>query len=144
MIRQEKKQTLTLEQILLLITTVVCALAVLFAIAVQVWFTPKQIAERRLDALAREYYNVYLYPQFANSDEDLKLAFAKYVDTGMPVTYLRQLLLFNNGAHSDELSIFQNEKFYCNTNSTGVRYYPRMPYGPQDYDVEFYYDCEEK
>lgn len=144
MIRQEKRQTLTLEKIILLVSTSICALAVFFALVIEVNFTPKQIAERRLDKLAREYYKIYLYPQFANSGRDLGEIFAEYQDSGLPITFLRQLLLYNNGAHRDELSTFQNDKYYCNTNSTGVQYYPRAPYGPQDYEINFIYDCEEK
>lgn len=143
MIRQEKKQTLTLEKILLLIVTIACILVVLFTMMLQVWFTPKQRAERRLEELAREYYTIYLYPQATESGKKPAEIFANYSDTGMPATHLRQLLLYNNGAHQDELTMFQNDKYYCDTNSTGVKYYPKEPYGPQDYEMEFYYNCEE-
>ena len=104
--------------------------------------SPQEKAEIELQQIADAYYVEYLYPRLLGDiNNDPAPILADYTEGGVPATYLRQLLHYNNDEHADKASVF--EKLGCDTNSTGVRFFPQEPYGPRDYTVVYLWQCEE-
>lgn len=94
---------------------------------------PSLRAERKLNQIADDYYIEYLYPRIVeNNFENPGEKLAKYVESGAPTVYLRQLLHFKD----DEKLAKVFDEAECDTNSTSVRFYPVEPYGPRDYTVQ--------
>lgn len=104
------------------------------------YLTPEQEAQVKMQELADDYYTEYLYPQLLGSlDADPKEALERYAETGIPTTYLRQLLHYGDGSHAKYEVYFT--PVGCDTNVTGVKYFPLEPYGPNDYQTTFYWQC---
>lgn len=124
---------------------IVCASVLLIGVsfcvkAAQV--SPQEQAEQELARISHEYYLTYVYPHLLGTLEtDPEEAFSPYAQPGIPTTYLRQLLHHNNDEYIDSAPIF--ERLGCDTNRTGVRYYPVAPYGPKDYTVTYIWNCED-
>lgn len=106
--------------------------------------SPAERADKELKKLADDYYVEYLYPRLLGGkmDEDPTPAMEIYDDAGVPTTYLRQLLHYNDDEKIGSAEIFSD--IACNTNTTGVRYFPYAPYGPTDYTVTYIWQCEKK
>lgn len=106
--------------------------------------SPAERADKELKKLADDYYVEYLYPRLLGGrvNEDPTPAMEIYDDMGVPTTYLRQLLHYNDDEKIESADIFA--AVACNTNSTGVRYFPYAPYGPKDYTVVYIWQCEGK
>ena len=123
---------------------VVATIAVLIAVCTIFRDSPSERAEKELQKLADDYYVEYLYPRLLGGrmNEDPTAAMEIYDETGVSTTYLRQLLHYNNDEKIDSAEIF--EALGCNTNATGVRYFPYAPYGAKDYTAEYYWFCEGK
>ncbi len=102
--------------------------------------TPQEKAEHELKRLADVYYTEYLYPQIQRSTKDVQANLKQYDEVGIPQVYLRRLLHYNNDEQIGSSGIF--EAVGCNTNYTGVRYFPKEPYGPRDYEVFFTWHCD--
>lgn len=104
--------------------------------------TPQEKAEAELEKIANAYYTEYLYPRLlGNLDNDPKTVLQVYYEVGVPTTYLRQLLHYNNDEYADSAKYF--ERLGCDTNNTGVKFFPVEPYGPRDYTVTYSWKCEE-
>lgn len=102
---------------------------------------PVKRSHHELERLANAYYIEYYYPHSLGKYLDQPETILKdYVEQGLPVVRLRQLLLYNNGQHADSIDVFTNSTYTCDTNSTYVRYYPFEPYGPRDYTLKLYTD----
>ena len=117
----------------------VAAVVIGLALSLQRMDAPAARAQKRLAAIADDYYVEYVYPRLTEAGTQPELL-AEYADSGVPMTYLRQLLLYNDSEHRDEAEIF--EAAACDTNATGVRYYPVEPYGPHDYTASFVWQCD--
>ncbi len=119
---------------------------VAIAIAVCTIFrdSPAERADKELKKLADDYYVEYLYPRLLGGrvNEDPAPAMKRYDETGVPTTYLRQLLHYNDDEKIGSAEVFS--AVACNTNMTGVRYFPYAPYGPKDYTVTYIWQCEGK
>ena len=115
------------------------ALAIGLALSVQLLDSPAERAQKRMSALADDYYVEFLYPRLTNGGAETE-KLVDYAKSGVPMTYLRQLLHYNNGEHAEEAEIFETAG--CDTNATGVRYYPVEPYGPRDYTASFVWQCD--
>ena len=92
--------------------------------------------------IANDYYLTYLYPRLMGASKDLEQAFKKYDKVGVPTVYLRQLLHYNDDQYAETAETFATVG--CDTNQTGVRYYPKEPYGPHDYEVKYLWECNAK
>lgn len=104
------------------------------------YMTPEEEAETMMKRLADDYYVEYLYPQMLGSlDADPKEVFERYAELGVSMTYLRQLLNYGDGSHAKYATYF--EPVGCDSNATGVKYYPVEPYGPDDYRVTYMWRC---
>ncbi len=121
----------------------VASLAVIISLFTIFQDSPAERADKELQRLADAYYTEYLYPRLLGGriNDDPTSAMKIYDETGVPTTYLRQLLYYND-KNAGLAEVFT--AIDCNTNSTGVRYFPFAPYGPKDYKVEFIWKCDKK
>lgn len=139
---KKTKHIIGLEEKLLIVILVVSGAMIIAAFFMQLIPTPSEVANADLEEMANDYYLTYLYPRLMMADKDLNKAFEKYDLNGVPTIYLRQLLHYNEGQFKDRKANFQ--EVGCNTNQTGVRYYPKAPYGPHDYEVQYIWQCSNK
>ena len=125
-----------------LLGIVACStLLIVIALCTGFFKTPQEKAEAELEKIANSYYTEYLYPRLlGNLDNDPKAVLEVYYQTGVPTTYLRQLLHYNNDEHAKSERYF--DCLECDTNTTGVRFFPVEPYGPHDYTVTYIWQCE--
>ena len=116
---------------------------VFFNLGAHAIFDPKKLAENELQRLAKDYYENYYYDVFTQKipEGDFNLAFTTYSEYGFPKTYLRELLLFDDGRNATSRAYFDGQ-YYCNTNQTAIQIIPYPPYGRTDYEVKYTYDCE--
>lgn len=136
------KRTFDLEEKLLLGIVAVSGVMIIAAFLLKLLPTPSERANAKLTEMANDYYLTYLYPRLMVGGQNLEQAFEKYDARGVPTVYLRQLLHYNDGQYANLRTTF--EEAGCDTNQTGVRYYPKAPYGPHDYDVQYYWECGTK
>lgn len=122
---------------------ILSTIAILISLSTLLLDTPKEIAERELAYLSDEYYIAYLYPRLVGNYEPEEIL-PEYAQAGVSTTYLRQFLLYNDGEHADSEAKFSDPRYKCDTNLTGVRYFPRAPWGPRDYEVSYIWHCKEK
>ena len=134
-----KRSTLGWAEKTLLGIVAVSVVMVAWALSLQFLDTPAEQAKKELETIADDYYIRYLYPRLTNGQKSVEVL-SEYADSGIPITYLRQLLLYNNGEHKAKGQLF--EKAGCDTNATGVRYYPVEPYGPHDYTANYIWQCD--
>jgi len=139
---KKTKHVLELEEKLLLGIVAVATMMVGVAFLVCLIPTPSDRADTELEKMADDYYLTYLYPHLMSASRDLDRAFRKYKTSGVPTVYLRQLLHYNNDQFASLEPTFK--AVGCDTNRTGVRYYPKEPYGPTDYEVKYYWGCSKK
>lgn len=125
-----------------LIGIVVCSsLLIVIALCTGMRKSPQEKAEIELEKLANTYYVEYLYPRLlGNLENDPKTVLKAYYEVGVPTTYLRQLLHYNDDEHVGSAEIF--DKLKCDTNATGVKFFPQEPYGQYDYTVKYIWRCE--
>ncbi len=126
-----------------LIGIVICStLLIIAALCTGFFKTPQEKAEIELEKIADAYYTEYLYPRLlGNLDNDPKAVLQVYYEVGVPTTYLRQLLHYNDDEFAKSAKYF--DRLECDTNATGVKFYPVEPYGPRDYTVDYIWRCEE-
>lgn len=139
---KHKKYELHWPEWTLLAIVGIAVVAVTTATIKGVTYDPDKDAEKELQMLADDYYTLYLYPRLLGKNQSPEKALSIYQENGVPTVYLRQLLQYNNGEHAASAPVFKNLE--CNTNVTGVRYYPYAPYGPRDYTVKQLWHCEKK
>ena len=112
----------------------------------QALYRPDLVAENRFKKIAREYYEDYLYPTivkentFGDGSIDLTNAFKKYRGNGFPAVKLRNLLLYKADAEK-ERDYFQNDRYYCDTNTSAVSFRPKEPFGKTDYEMRYSLNC---
>ncbi len=139
---QKAKHVFGLEEKLLLGIVGVSVLMIIAAFSVKLLPTPTEQADAKLEEIANDYYLTYLYPRLMGANKDLEQAFKKYDKVGVPTVYLRQLLHYNDDQYAETAETFATVG--CDTNQTGVRYYPKEPYGPHDYEVKYLWECSAK
>lgn len=121
-----------------------CAVAVLSSFAVKASFHPEEDAEKAMERLAKAYYTEYLYPQVWAAEGGTEEAIEQYKDTGFPLVYLRQMLVFNDRKYADQKQYFANKYYECDENSSRVYFLPVAPYGAEDFTLKITLDCERK
>lgn len=126
-----------------LVGIVACStLLIVLALCTGLFKTPQEKAEAELKKIANAYYTEYLYPRLlGNLGNDPEKVLSEYTEIGAPMTYLRQLLHYNNDEYAESAKYF--EYVECNTNATGVKFYPVAPYGPRDYTAEYTWQCDD-
>ncbi len=136
---RQTRQEPSLAQKFSLYLIVATVVVVIFALLINIFFSSSQIVENRLHYLAKVYYEDYYYDNLtANGNTD---TLAQYSEQGLPSVKLSQLLTFNNHQYANFKTYFMNDRYTCSVTGTSVRYYPVAPYSPQDYTVQYNYDC---
>lgn len=138
---RKKHKTLGWSDWALVGIVIVSTVAIISALSTWLIDTPQEKAEKELAQLSDDYYVEYLYPRLLGMMTEPVENLEKYKEAGVPTTYLRQLLHYDNDKNADLAEVFS--MVACDTNQTGVRYYPVEPYGPQDYTVKYIWKCEE-
>lgn len=123
---------------------VASVLLIAVSMLLQMSFNPRGDAEAAMEKLADAYYRGHLYPQLLDYQIDRPEKLETYAETGVPTTYLRQLLDYNDSKQVVATKVFNNQYYQCDTNHTGVRYYPHAPYGPRDYTVKYFWSCVDR
>lgn len=139
--KHKKHKTLGWSDWALLGIVLVSTVAIVAALCTWLIDSPREKAEKEMAQLADDYYIEYLYPRLLGMMTAPADSLAKYSEAGVPTTYLRQLLHYDNDKHQDSSAIFMAVE--CDTNYTGVRYYPVAPYGPRDYTVKYTWNCDD-
>ena len=118
--------------ILLVVIALICGLV----------FNNEAETKRKLDAMANEYYEEFIYENLihgAMAQDEIESAMSRYVEQGFSSVNLRQLLLYDNKKNVKEGEFV---KRFCDENRTSVKFYPIAPFGKKDYRVEYQYKCE--
>ena len=125
--------------ILFLIGSVMVLVGVYALVAV--FMDPEAAVPRKIEFLARDYYESYFYDNFKDnlSSSNVDSVFEKHVEIGFSPVALRQLLLFENGKHSEEREYLEK---YCDTNRTTVVIYPEAPFNKNNYHVKYNLSCQ--
>lgn len=142
--RKGSKSPLDWPEIALIVILVVSALAIVVAMLMRAGFDPQGDAEGAMERITDDYYRAYLYPQLLNYDMEKPEQLETYAGVGVPTVYLRQLLSYNDERKLISADVFSNQYIQCDTNRTGVRFYPHEPYGPRDYTVDYIWHCTNK
>ena len=125
-----------------IIAVIILAIIVtLSTILISFFLQPERLTKRRIEDLATDYYENYLYENFVNSDNfsgNLESAMNKYTETGFPSITLRQLIL-----HDQEktTSIADSLKANCDIERTTIKFFPESPFSRKDYRVDYHYVC---
>ena len=118
-----------------IITIIFCSALILLNVAASAYFNPKAVVNREIDALAREYYEDYLYPSIEKELE-------RYEKSGTGNVYLRQLLLYDSGRRENAADYFEHKGYTCDRNKTYVKYYPEPPFQKENYHFDIKLVCE--
>lgn len=139
---KKKKRILNWTEWVLLGIVTLSTLLIAVSLCADAWKkSPEERAIQEMTKLADEYYLTFLYPQIlGNLNNDPAEQFADYAATGIPTVLLRQLLHYDDDKRRASEPIFT--AVGCNTNQTGVRFYPVEPYGPHDYTAAYIWHCD--
>lgn len=140
--KRTHKRTRKMEssQKIVLCLMITSSILVIFALIVFAYFYSDTIVKNRLSMLAKVYYEDYYYNNLTNNGTKTNVL-ESYAENGLPMVRLNQLLSFDNHKYAEFESDFVNSRYTCDLNNTSVKYYPVSPYGPQDYNVKYTYDC---
>ena len=71
-------------------------------------YTSENITKSKIEALASDYYENYLYQQIVNSKENPAKILDEYKKIGLSIVYLRQLLHYKNDKELEVMSEIDN------------------------------------
>lgn len=118
------------------------SIVVVFVAVFAIFNTPEKVTTRKIEEMARDYYENYYYAEVVKATEasgkSAEEILAKYAETGIPRMKLEQLLLFGNGRYKSETSALAR---YCDRGRTIAQFYPEAPYGRENYRLEINYAC---
>ena len=124
---------------------VISIFAVVLSLIIRIFYNPADVAERKFEFLAKDYYENYYYEKFvATAGDDLDAAFERYANYGFAPVRLRQLLLFDGGRNESYEKYFNLTSYKCDTNASSVTYYPEAPFGKTNYRVVYNLSCAEE
>ena len=114
--------------------------AVGIVLLVNLVFNNEAITKRKIEGLARDYYESYYYSKVEGLAGKDKAAgvMSGYAESGLSRISLRQLLLYDNGKN---MSMLDEISAFCDTDLTSVKIYPEEPYGNRNYRIEYNYSC---
>lgn len=135
------KKTLSGIQKTIIIVIALAIIVTLAAVIISFFLQPERLTKSRIESLASDYYENYLYENFINSDKfsgDLESAMSRYTETGFTSITLRQLIL-----HDQEktASIADSLKANCDIEQTTIKFFPESPFSRKDYRVDYRYVC---
>ena len=122
---------------------IIAMLLVISAALFAIFYKSENLVKAKIDSLARDYYENYLYENFATSDAfvkttDLDAVMRRYVDHGFSRITLRQLLLHDADRHTSDATYLRE---YCDENKTYVQIFPKSPYTRTSYHIDTTYSC---
>lgn len=122
---------------------VACMVCITVSLCADAAFDPARDAQNALENLADDYYLEYLYPYvLGNQIENPAPVLSEYQQVGLPIVRLRQLLVYDKTKTGNYIQKLSNEYVKCDTNMTSIRFFPKEPYGPRDYEVTFQLSCQ--
>lgn len=140
-VRKKTNDTVTVKRII--IGVIIAAIgAVIVGLMVGFFCNSERMTKMKLDEMAREYYEEYIYEDLINgamSQADIDGVMKRYEKWGFAPVALRQLLLYDNRKNMEHGGFV---KQYCDENDTSVKFYPEQPYGKKSYRIEYNYKCE--
>lgn len=125
-------------KIVILIVIGISFLTVIAAVIYSVMYSPEKIIHAEVKALAKDYYENYVYKDIEDSGSTPAKALEPYREHGLTPVKLRQILLSDEERNIKVTALIEE---YCNTTQTTVRFYPDPPYGKTDYHVSYVYSC---
>ena len=137
-----KKYDITVVRRVVLWVIGLAIVVVAVSVVVSLVWNPENITKAKLDEMAKEYYEGYIYENLINgsmSQDEIDKAMERYVDWGFAPVNLRQLLLYDNQKNMKDAGFVRE---YCDENSTSVKFYPEAPYDKKSYRMEYKYACE--
>ena len=121
-------------QKLIIAVIIVVSIIVLISVSLVFLLDPEHRVKSDITTLATDYYENFLYQDFANTNIDM----SKYESYGFARITLRQLLLHDHEKHTDQAAFLSN---YCDENTTAVKFFPEPPYTKTSYRIEYHYSC---
>lgn len=129
------------------VCVVLCAVIVLFSLILNTYYEPSKVVERKIEEIARDYYENYYYDKFVSSipeGKTLEDAMSEFQESGFSQVLLRHLLLFDNGRNSKYSSLFDSGRYVCDRNTTSIKITPKLPFGKKDYEISYSLSCNYK
>ena len=126
---------------------ITCIVVVVLSLIVNQYFEPSKVADRKLDEMAKTYYEDYFYDKFVNAisdDKTIEEAMQDFVETGFAKVPLRHLLSFDNGKYKDFEKYFNSLSYACNTSESYIKITPSKPYSKKNYEVSKSLTCNYK
>ena len=137
-----KKHHFTIPQIIIFIIITAAMIAVIVSVVCIFLFKPENTVKAKISELSSDYYENYLYQSLdpnSLSSEEFSKSMQKYEKTGLTITTLRQILLYDHKKNAKDAPFL---KKYCDEDSTYIKYYPEYPYSKTSYRTEYTYSCE--
>ena len=120
-----------------------CAVCITVSLCADAAFDPAHDAKTALENLADDYYIEYLYPYvLGDKIQNPAPVLSEYQNIGLPIVRLRQLLVYDKTKTGNYIQKLSNDYVKCDTNMTSIRFFPKEPYGPRDYEVTFQLSCQ--
>lgn len=132
-----------------LLIVVICLTVVVAAILVKKNVTHSNLANQKMEELARDYYENDFYQRFirdhvaVGEENNLEKFFEKYTQVGFSPVKLRKLLDYSDKNNKDMQKYFSHEGFSCNTNNSFVVIKPVAPFSSKDYELTITMNCKE-
>lgn len=125
-----------------IITVIILAvITTLVALIVSIFLKPERLAKSRIESMAKDYYENFIYEGLINSKNysgDLESTMKKYTEIGLTPITLRQLILHNP---EKTAKFAESLRESCDIERTTVKYYPKAPFSRSDYLVDYHYIC---
>ena len=99
------------------------------------------IAQKRISALAADYYENYFYAQLTDPDDSSanhESTLSQYHERGLSPLTLRDLLLHDGEKYLNTRNYLTK---YCDENHTIIKFYPDPPYERKSYHADISYSC---
>lgn len=135
--RNYKKKSFSPVQKIVLFMIMILFVLVIGYLIFGLTYTSENITKSKIETLASDYYENYLYKQIVDSKEDPAKILDEYKKIGLSIVYLRQLLRYENDKELENYLLK-----HCDENKTSVKFYPESPYTKTSYHTDYSYSCD--
>ena len=140
---RRKRQFFTPKNVIIMVI-ILAMITVVIGLVFAIYTKPENLVKSKISALATDYYENYLYQEYAatsasSSTEDLAKVMSKYEEYGISPLALRQILLYDYQKNANTITLVQK---YCDENRTSIKYFPEPPYSQNSYHIEYSYACD--
>lgn len=142
-------RNLKIVRLISLLIVAICLVIVIASVFVKKNVTSNNLANKKMEELARDYYENDFYKRFIRDhvtdeqEKDLTKYFERYTVVGFTPVKLRRLLDYSEKNNKDMQKYFSHEKFNCDTNSSYAIIKPKAPFSAKDYDLTVSLSCKE-